>query len=866
MNNRYVNNTSSEFEKINQNPIFQFFDDSPVLSIEEALENVTPLISRVMNYVKLAKDKCNRSSNILTLDESAAIYLYSMPSPVYDHFNKVLRAQDHNTLKPWLAFLKLFIRALEKLPSMRATVWRGVSHDDSLTFVENDIQYWWSVNSCSKALNIIKPFLGDKGTIFAIDVINGKDISSFSMNADEQEVILMPGSRVRRKNESLPLSDHIILHLEEISSQNAIELKSKYLFETIKQNYLCNSRIERLINPAKSFPIEQSYINLSVVTSQEHYKREYELRNAAYSDSILSSYEEIYGAKTPIDIQNIFQSCEKETKQILVFGRAGIGKSTFCRYITYQWAKGTFWSQYDLLALIPLRRLTANRYPPLTSGHNYSLLDLLKKEVFSYELSERENVLLEKQFDVKKTLWILDGYDEIIQNVPAHLEELLEKLLKTPHHIVTSRPYLNTLSYGVQMEITGFTDENIGQYIQQFFDQMKDELDDAIVKNQTLMKYLKSNLSIWGVAHIPVNLELICSLCSNQDWSETEQLSITTLYNMITEWLCRRYLKTSNDKISQLSEDELYQRCIKELTFLEKLAFTAMENNIIIIKPILLKKTLKDININSQDHPHILNIGILKCFTKQGVGTQIEMNKEYYFVHLSFQEYFAARYLTNILKGSSTEKAIEFIQNQKYNRRYALLFTFMAGLLIENDETTSLNIFWNHILNEPLDLVGLRHIELIIICLGEISLDYNFIRRHDLLLPISVYMHYNLLRKNKIVLEHLSQALRKAPFVICEEIIINTLTALLHSNEVDVKMEVLIFICSLNISNVPDRLISSISILLNDTNDQVKMYACDTIGTIGEKAATLEVVKRLISLLEDEKENVRRSACYSLDK
>jgi hypothetical protein len=218
MDSRYFNSTYSEFEKINRNPVFDY-EDYPILSIEEALEYVISDIPRVMDYVKTAKNKCNRISNILTLDESAAVYLYSMPSPVYDHLNKALRAQDHNTLKPWLAFLKLFITALEKLPSIRATVWRGVSHDDSLTFVENDVQYWWSVNSCSKAPNIIKPFLGENGTIFAIDVINGKDISTFSMNFEEQEVILMPGSRVRRKNESLSLSDHIILHLEEITSQ-----------------------------------------------------------------------------------------------------------------------------------------------------------------------------------------------------------------------------------------------------------------------------------------------------------------------------------------------------------------------------------------------------------------------------------------------------------------------------------------------------------------------------------------------------------------------------------------------------------------------------------------------------------------------
>ncbi|CAF3435901.1 unnamed protein product, partial [Rotaria sp. Silwood2] len=115
------------------------------------------------------------------------------------------------------------------------------------------------------------------------------------------------------------------------------------------------------MNPAKSLPIEQSYINLAIVTVKEQYKKEQQLHSTQYDDSILNSYEEIYGMKTAIDVKDIFQSCEREEKQILVFGRAGIGKSTFCRYIAYQWAKGSYWSQYELLALIPLQRLTTIR-------------------------------------------------------------------------------------------------------------------------------------------------------------------------------------------------------------------------------------------------------------------------------------------------------------------------------------------------------------------------------------------------------------------------------------------------------------------------------------------------------------------------
>jgi hypothetical protein len=70
------------------------------------------------------------------------------------------------------------------------------------------------------ALNIVQPFLGESGTLFAIDVVHGKDISAFSAIPDEQEVVLMPGTRVRRRYESLNFIDRLfVLHLEEINPQ-----------------------------------------------------------------------------------------------------------------------------------------------------------------------------------------------------------------------------------------------------------------------------------------------------------------------------------------------------------------------------------------------------------------------------------------------------------------------------------------------------------------------------------------------------------------------------------------------------------------------------------------------------------------------
>ena len=284
-----------------------------------------------------------------------------------------------------------------------------------------------------------------------------------------------------------------------------------YLFELMKHEYRRNSRIQRFINQARSFPIEDSYINLAIVERKEQREKEKKLRNAKNSKNMMDTFEEIYSAESPINIKDLFEYCKDQLRQVLVFGRAGIGKTTFCQYVTHEWARGKLWPEYDLVVLFSLRLLRETRYRPLSSL-SYSLIDVVEKEYFSHGLCEKEKQILTNQLSRLKVLWLLDGYDEIVQNVPSHLECLFQQMLKTPHHIITSRPYSNTLSNRVQMEITGFTDENISQYVTQFFNQIQEELDDASSQAQKCLQFLKVNSRVWGIAHIPVNLELICSI------------------------------------------------------------------------------------------------------------------------------------------------------------------------------------------------------------------------------------------------------------------------------------------------------------------------------------------------------------------
>ena len=634
-----------------------------------------------------------------------------------------------------------------------------------------------------------------------------------------------------------------------------------HMLEKIKQEYRRNNRIERFMNPAITVPIEQCYINLSIVETKEQRDKEKQLQKAQNTVSVISAYEDIYAAKTAIDIKDIFTKCKGQEKQVLVFGRAGIGKSTFCRYMAYQWAMGSYWQECELLALIPLRRLTVDYYP---SGKNYSLVDLVKTELFSLDLTAEEEDELTKQFDPTKTLWILDGYDEIVHNIPPHLQRILEQLLKTPHHIITSRPYLNTLSYQVQMEIIGFTDENIHNYVCKFFEQIKDESDDHLSKSETLSTLLRSNASIWGVAHVPVNLELICSIWSSDQSLETERLTMTSLYTRMTQWLCRRYLTSQTAKHLTISTDKVNERCQKELIFLETLAFRAMENNSIFLGPDLLKKISKETKICSESNSEILNMDILKSVDKQGIDTAQPTDKDHYFIHLSFQEYFAARYLSKALQNSQDDEAVAFIRQHKYNRRYTLLFSFTAGLLNEDDIKSYFDLFWDTLLGIPMDLIGVRHLQIVIACMEQIH-NKTMLQRHSSLLEwIFNCLTSAFLFHNNSVHNHLLQSLRAAQSIVSDVVFIKFLIDSLGEDDVCVKNAALRFIAQLDINDPTDALIKSVLANLNDTSERVRLSACDALGNIGVKTETKKVISQLMRALGDQSKDVRTSACYAL--
>ncbi|CAF0937352.1 unnamed protein product [Adineta steineri] len=178
------------------------YEEMPIVPLEEAVAPLVSILPKIQNYVYVAKQRCESvPPDDLTQDESASIMLYSMDwkpheKCLYFALNAALRIEDREELKPWFSYLKLILTALEKLPSTRCHVFRGVNLDLSNQYTERKKFVWWGFSSCTTSIEVLenKQFLGktDQRTLFTIECDSGKDISRHSYYQKEKEVLLLP--------------------------------------------------------------------------------------------------------------------------------------------------------------------------------------------------------------------------------------------------------------------------------------------------------------------------------------------------------------------------------------------------------------------------------------------------------------------------------------------------------------------------------------------------------------------------------------------------------------------------------------------------------------------------------------------------
>ena len=341
--------------------------------------------------------------------------------------------------------------------------------------------------------------------------------------------------------------------------------------------------------------------------------------------------------RTPILHSDLFKVEEgkKLVKKLVVEGNAGMGKTTLCTMLTEEWASGKIFTQFDCVLLIPLRERsvsTATTLPQL-----FELFHSSKKIRTSVieELEEREG---------EGVLIIADGWDEL-EPKHHHNDSFLYNLffctiLPFAYVLLTSRPSASSPLHNLPVvdclvEVVGFSEENIKQY-------MESEFEKCPEKASSLIKQLQHNPAILSVCSVQLNCAIVCNL-----WLTMEGILPRTLTELYAKIVSNVVLRNSRKKLRDfpvsLSSFDSIPEDLQDMFWLTcKFAFECLSRDQIVFLEDELVSFFPEVLVSNDK---LLCLGLLQSARSL---LPIGQGLSFHFVHLTIQEFLAALHLVTL--------------------------------------------------------------------------------------------------------------------------------------------------------------------------------------------------------------------------
>ena len=367
-----------------------------------------------------------------------------------------------------------------------------------------------------------------------------------------------------------------------------------------------------------------------------------------------------------VETTEIFKPHEecKQPRKVLIEGKPGMGKTTYCNKVAYDWAiniknEGDCFSEFEMVLLLKCRDVQIDS----------DLWGAIDDQLLPGEINQKER---EKFFEFirqnqSKVLLVLDGLDELPSSKRPEFTDIIRgKMLPLCHLVVTARheagiPVRKVCDTLLEME--GFTYQDIKEFIHKYF-VAKEDLAERLLEKIHNEKILRD------MAATPLNTALLCLLC--EDFQGIFPESRTQLYLEIAHCVLIRYRKKKGLPVENEDLIEIYK---DQLKLLGSIALNGLyEDNMY----------FEDKRLSSEN-ADLPEFGFLSA---QPGSSKRRPCLCYGFTHKSFQEFFAGYYLCCQLVSEEISPFI-LVNDTRHFHELREVLKFTCGLLaVRSKEST----------------------------------------------------------------------------------------------------------------------------------------------------------------------------------
>ena len=371
-----------------------------------------------------------------------------------------------------------------------------------------------------------------------------------------------------------------------------------------------------------------------------------------------------------MNVFDIFTALDKgEDVMTLVEGSPGIGKTTFCLKLAYDWAHGKIpaecsFPKFELMLLLKCRDI------------HKDIMETISEQLLPEDTEEKTK---EGLFDFikdihnqEKTLIVLDGLDELPQGSEQFVDKLLQRrILSFCYVLATSRQergidVRRKYCFDILLEIKGFTESDAFEYIRKHFKNV-DPLHSP--KGESLIKEIQENTLLHALRNNPLNLLLLCVIY--EDYEGNLPSSRSELYQVIVLCLLRRHCAKHNLEAPQ-DNNALEKQFEESILALGELAWMCLLSD----RYCFCESELAELE---RRYKGLVSRHVGLVYKEESLR-KIKPQHEYYFLHKTFQEYLAAAFIAHKLRGNEL-RLFEHLSFHELVKKYREVFLFVSGIL-----------------------------------------------------------------------------------------------------------------------------------------------------------------------------------------